>query len=42
MSFAAEVKNELAHIEADKKCCQLAEIAGFFMSILNSQITEQH
>lgn len=29
MSFAAEVKNELAHIEAEKKCCQLAEIAGF-------------
>ena len=29
MSFAAEVKNELARIEADKKCCQLAEIAGF-------------
>lgn len=29
MSFAGDVKNELAHIEADKKCCQLAEIAGF-------------
>jgi DNA-binding protein WhiA len=29
MSFAAEVKNELARIEADKKCSQLAEIAGF-------------
>ena len=29
MSFAADVKNELAHIEAEKKCCQLAEIAGF-------------
>ena len=29
MSFASEVKNELAHIEAEKKCCQLAEIAGF-------------
>ncbi len=29
MSFAAEVKNELAHIESEKKCCQLAEIAGF-------------
>ena len=29
MSFASEVKNELAHIEPEKKCCQLAEIAGF-------------
>lgn len=29
MSFAAEVKNELARIEPEKKCCQLAEIAGF-------------
>ncbi|MBR5517315.1 MAG: DNA-binding protein WhiA [Firmicutes bacterium] len=29
MSFATDVKNELAHIEAEKKCCQLAEIAGF-------------
>ncbi len=29
MSFAAEVKNELAHLESEKKCCQLAEIAGF-------------
>ncbi len=29
MSFAAETKNELARIEPEKKCCQLAEIAGF-------------
>lgn len=29
MSFAAEVKNELSRIEPEKKCCQLAEIAGF-------------
>lgn len=29
MSFASETKNELAHIEPEKKCCQLAEIAGF-------------
>lgn len=29
MSFAAETKNELARIETEKKCCQLAEIAGF-------------
>ena len=29
MSFSAEVKNEIAHAEADKKCCMLAEIAGF-------------
>lgn len=29
MSFAAEVKNELARIDTEKKCCQLAEIAGF-------------
>ena len=29
MSFAAEVKNELSRVETEKKCCQLAEIAGF-------------
>lgn len=29
MSFAAETKNELSRIEPEKKCCQLAEIAGF-------------
>ena len=29
MSFSAETKNELARIEPEKKCCQLAEIAGF-------------
>ena len=29
MSFSLEVKNELAHLEPSKKCCMLAEIAGF-------------
>ncbi len=29
MSFSSETKNELAHVEPEKKCCQLAEIAGF-------------
>ncbi|MDD6043018.1 MAG: DNA-binding protein WhiA [Eubacteriaceae bacterium] len=29
MSFAAETKNELSRITPEKKCCQLAEIAGF-------------
>ena len=29
MSFASEVKNELSRTDAEKKCCQLAEIAGF-------------
>ena len=29
MSFSSETKNELARIEPDRKCCQLAEIAGF-------------
>ncbi len=29
MSFAAETKNELARITPEKKCCMLAEIAGF-------------
>ena len=29
MSFAADTKNELVHIEIEKKCCMLAEIAGF-------------
>lgn len=29
MSFSAEIKGELARIETDKKCCMLAEIAGF-------------
>lgn len=29
MSYASETKNELAHIETEKKCCMLAEIAGF-------------
>ncbi len=29
MSFSMDTKNELAHIEPGKKCCMLAEIAGF-------------
>ena len=29
MSFSSETKNELARIEPERKCCQLAEIAGF-------------
>jgi len=29
MSFAADTKNELTRIEIEKKCCMLAEIAGF-------------
>lgn len=29
MSFSADTKNELAHVEPEKKCCMLAEIAGF-------------
>ena len=29
MSFASETKNELARVVTEKKCCQLAEIAGF-------------
>ena len=30
MSFSADVKGELARLEPSKKCCMLAEIAGFF------------
>lgn len=29
MSFSSETKNELARVEPERKCCQLAEIAGF-------------
>ena len=29
MSFSSETKNELARIMPEKKCCMLAEIAGF-------------
>lgn len=32
MSFSFEVKNELARIMPEKKCCQLSEIAGFIRS----------
>lgn len=28
MSFSNEIKNELAHMEHDKKCCEIAELAG--------------
>ena len=29
MSFSATTKNELSRIDPEKKCCKLAEIAGF-------------
>lgn len=29
MSFSVNTKNELSRIESERKCCQLAEIAGF-------------
>jgi len=29
MSFSANTKNELSRIEPERKCCELAEIAGF-------------
>ena len=29
MSFSTDTKNELAHLKPEKKCCTLAEIAGF-------------
>ncbi len=29
MSFASETRNELARLQPEKKCCMLAEIAGF-------------
>lgn len=29
MSFSSETKQELTRVSAEKKCCQLAEIAGF-------------
>ena len=29
MSFSTETKNELSRVYPPKKCCQLAEIAGF-------------
>ncbi|MCB6992018.1 DNA-binding protein WhiA [bacterium 210820-DFI.6.37] len=29
MSFSMDTKNELAHVTPEKKCCMLAEIAGF-------------
>lgn len=28
MSFSNEIKNELAHLEQEKKCCEIAELAG--------------
>lgn len=29
MSFSVNTKNELSRVESERKCCQLAEIAGF-------------
>lgn len=29
MSFASETKNELSRVMPEKRCCMLAEIAGF-------------
>ncbi|MBN7772931.1 DNA-binding protein WhiA [Clostridium aminobutyricum] len=29
MSFSIDTKNELAHLSQEKKCCMIAEIAGF-------------
>ena len=29
MSFSTDTKNELARLNPEKKCCMLAEIAGF-------------
>ena len=28
MSFSHEIKNELAHLEPDSRCCEIAELAG--------------
>lgn len=28
MSFSHEIKNELAHLEQDRRCCEIAELAG--------------
>ena len=28
MSFSHEIKNELAHLEPDRRCCEIAELAG--------------
>lgn len=38
MSFASETKNELAHIVPEKKCCMLAEIAGFMRTAGSVQL----
>ena len=29
MSFSTDTKNELARLNPEKKCCMLADIAGF-------------
>ena len=39
MSFSSEVKGELARIEPSKKCCMLAEIAGFLRASGSVRIT---
>ena len=38
MSFASDTKNELAHIVPEKKCCMLAEIAGFMRTAGSVQL----
>lgn len=39
MSFSSEVKGELARLEPAKKCCMLAEIAGFLRASGSVRIT---
>ena len=39
MSFSSDVKSELARIEPAKKCCMLAEIAGFLRASGSIRIT---
>ena len=39
MSFSSDVKGELARIEPAKKCCMLAEIAGFLRASGSIRIT---
>ena len=39
MSFSADVKGELARLSPAKKCCMLAEIAGFLRASGSVRIT---
>ena len=39
MSFSSDVKSELARVEPAKKCCMLAEIAGFLRASGSIRIT---